>query len=226
MIRCTIDLLPGGDSGRARTIGLVEITNVVRGGLEHPDGTGDYAVVLTKTPPFAGALRAAWRKGRLVADEGLIAGMACGDWDDMTVARVAGHHRSRRGSYDLLYRALRACGLAARNPPDAAAIWHDMAFAPGTGWQPDGATIGPPVALLTAGGRLVKARYHAGAVVGAEGPCGAWIAEEEGQHPPCWTDGICWERNAEGEPSDSPIAWMPLPEPVPAAAQPKEKAHA
>jgi hypothetical protein len=31
-------------------------------------------------------------------------------------ARVEGHHRTQRGSYDLLYRALRACGLEARNP--------------------------------------------------------------------------------------------------------------
>ena len=61
MIRCTIELLPGGNESRARTI--VE-----------------------------------------------------GEDEDAIAARVAGHHRSRRGSYDLLYRALKACGLESRVP--------------------------------------------------------------------------------------------------------------
>lgn len=60
MIRCTIEILPGGNESRARTIGRVEIANV--GSTEK---VGNYAVVLTKTPPFAGALKAAWRKGAL-----------------------------------------------------------------------------------------------------------------------------------------------------------------
>jgi hypothetical protein len=102
MLRCTIELLPGGDESRARTIGLVEIANV-GGTLE----IGNYAVVLKKTPPFAGALKAAWKKAPITLsreDEEIIAG------------QVEGHHRTRRGSYDLLYRALVACGLDKRVP--------------------------------------------------------------------------------------------------------------
>lgn len=102
MLRCTIELVPGGDESRVRTIGCVEIANV--GGTQE---IGNYAVVLKKTPPFAGALRAAWKKGTLKPghdDEEIIAG------------EVIGHHRTRRGSYDLLFRALKACGLEARNP--------------------------------------------------------------------------------------------------------------
>lgn len=100
MIRCTIELLPGGDESRARKIGLVEIANV--GGTAQ---VGNYAVILTKTPPFSGALKAAWKRGLLRGED-----------DDAIAATVEGHHRTLRGSYDLLYRALKACGLDRRNP--------------------------------------------------------------------------------------------------------------
>ena len=100
MIRCTIELLPGGSETGKRTIGLMEIANV-GGDLIH----GDYVVVLRKTPPFAGALRAAWRKGALdpTADD-----------SEVLAGRVEGHHRTKRGVYDLLYRGLLACGLDKR----------------------------------------------------------------------------------------------------------------
>jgi hypothetical protein len=100
MLRCTIEILPHGDESRKRMIGCVEIANV-GGNLQ----VGNYAVVLKKTPPFPGALKAAWRKGLVQAgheDEEIITGA------------VEGHHRTRRGSYDLLYRALVACGLDKR----------------------------------------------------------------------------------------------------------------
>ena len=103
MLRCTIELLPGGDEAKAHTLGLVEIANV--GGTEQ---VGNYRVVLAKTPPFRGALKAAWRKG-------LLQGNYSED-DQGITGVVVGHHRTRRGSYDLLYRALKACGLDKRNP--------------------------------------------------------------------------------------------------------------
>lgn len=101
MLRCTIELVPHGDETRKRVIGLVEIAN---------DGTGtpqkgNYKVFLKKTPPFAGALREAWRRGLLKGED-----------DEAIAGVVEGHHRTQRGSYDLLYRALKACGLDARNP--------------------------------------------------------------------------------------------------------------
>ena len=105
MLRCTIELLPGGNESMARVIGLVEIANI--GGTR---GVGEYAVVLKKTPPFAGALKLAWRRGwlRVQQDED----------EEIIAALVSGHHRTRRGSYDLLYRALKACGLESRVPPE------------------------------------------------------------------------------------------------------------
>jgi hypothetical protein len=110
MIRCTIELLPGGDEERARVIGLVEICNI--GGTHE---RGNYAVVLRKTPPFAGALKAAWRKGVLKAGEHAINSVQVSEDDEIIAANVEGHHRTKRGSYDLLYRALVACGLDKRD---------------------------------------------------------------------------------------------------------------
>ena len=114
MIRCTIELLPGGREERARVIGCVEIANV-GGSLE----VGNYVAVLKKTPPFAGALKAAWRKGNLVDDGSRlirrVVSVSDEDADDI-VAEIQGHHRTRRGAYDLLYRALKACGLDERLP--------------------------------------------------------------------------------------------------------------
>jgi hypothetical protein len=115
MIRCTIELLPGGDETRARVIGLVEIANI--GGSRE---IGEYAVSLKKTPPFKGALKAAWKTGKFTVDaNGAVVGGPSEDGyedADIVIARVGNHHRTRRGSYDLLYRALAACGLGARVP--------------------------------------------------------------------------------------------------------------
>lgn len=112
MIRITFDLLPGGDANRARTIGIMEVANI----RTRPDGTADYAVAMKKTPPFAGALRAAWKKGRVSSDDKALNAVVAGEDDELLTAMAIGHHRTRRGVYDLLFRAMRACGLEARNP--------------------------------------------------------------------------------------------------------------
>lgn len=112
MIRITFELLPGGDARRARTIGLMEISNL----RTHPNGLADYGVVLTKCPPFKGALKAAWRKGMLKSDaDGVICDVLGGEDSEAMIAHVTRHHRTRRGVYDLAYRALRALGLDERN---------------------------------------------------------------------------------------------------------------
>jgi hypothetical protein len=111
MIRVTFDLLPGGSEANARTIGIMEIAKL----KTHLDGTADYAVALKKTPPFDGALRVAWKKGRVASDDAKLNSVIAGDDDELLTALVTGHHRTRRGVYDLLFRALKACGLDARN---------------------------------------------------------------------------------------------------------------
>jgi hypothetical protein len=111
MIRCTIEILPGGSESRARIIGCVEIANI--GGSPE---IGNYVCVLKKTPPFPGALKAAWRKARIIDDGHQLIGRSI-NWredDEVLIAEIQGHHRRRRGVYDLLYRALKACGLEDR----------------------------------------------------------------------------------------------------------------
>jgi hypothetical protein len=103
MLRCTIELVPMGDEDRKRVIGMVEIANDGTG-----DGhTGNYKVLLKKTPPFSGALKQAWRTGRMAVDA---------EDEEIITGSVEGHPRAARGSYDLLYRALKACGLEERIP--------------------------------------------------------------------------------------------------------------
>lgn len=111
MIRVTFDLLPGGDETRARTIGVMEIANI----STDAENIATYAVAMKKTPPFAGALRAAWRKGRVAYGDGNLNRALAGEDDELITGVVEGHHRTRRGVYDLLYRAMRACGLHTRN---------------------------------------------------------------------------------------------------------------
>lgn len=112
MIRVTFDLLPGGNEGRAKTIGIMEICNIGT----RLDGHADYAVVMKKTPPFSGALRAAWRKGVVGSNSNIVDQVVAGEDEELLVGVVTGHHRTRRGVYDLLYRAMKACGLDRRNP--------------------------------------------------------------------------------------------------------------
>lgn len=101
MLRCTIEIVPFGDESRKRVLGLIEIANDATGTAEN----GNYRVVLKKTPPFSGALKETWKRGMLEGED-----------DEVIASRVEGHHRLQRGVYDLLYRALRSCGIDVRNP--------------------------------------------------------------------------------------------------------------
>lgn len=112
MIRCTIEILPGGLEGGRRTLGVIEIARTAI----LPGNYGEYTVILKKNPPFKGALYTAWRRGRLTAEN--IASEGENEDDEVIVTRFGGFHRTRRGVYDLLYRALRGCGLEARNPSE------------------------------------------------------------------------------------------------------------
>jgi hypothetical protein len=112
VVRITFELLPGGDASRAKVIGLMEVANIAT----YLDGTADYAVVLKKTPPFRGALQDAWKKGRVTSDDRAVNGVIAGEDEEAIAALVEGHHRTQRGVYDLVYRALVACGLNKRVP--------------------------------------------------------------------------------------------------------------
>jgi len=89
MIRVTFDLLPGGDTTRARTIGIMEIANI----QTHLDGTANYAVALKKTPPFEGALRLAWKKAKVASDDHALNTVIASEDDELITALVTGHSR-------------------------------------------------------------------------------------------------------------------------------------
>jgi len=38
-----------------------------------------------------------------------------------------------------------------------------------------------------------------------------WVATVDGEHPKCWTDGVCWASNEDDVPSDPPVLWAELP---------------
>jgi hypothetical protein len=111
VIRITFELLPGGDEARKRTIGLMEVANIAT----RLDGTADYAVIMTKTPPYSGALKAAWKKGRVSYGDRALNAVIAGEDEELITAIAQGHHRTQRGVYDLLFRCMRACGLDRRN---------------------------------------------------------------------------------------------------------------
>jgi len=45
-----------------------------------------------------------------------------------------------------------------------------------------------------------------------ETSCDQWQAAIEGEHPPCWSDGACWENNEDDSSSLPPEAWRPIAE--------------
>lgn len=112
MIRVTFEILPGGREERKRTIGLLELANL----KVNEDNFGSYVVTMAKTPPFRGALKTAWKRGRVTVTNEVLQTLESFEDDDLLVANFGGFHRTRRGVYDLLYRALVACGIDKRNP--------------------------------------------------------------------------------------------------------------
>lgn len=102
MLRITIELLPQGNEKAARTIGLIEIANDGSGTKQ----TGNYRCTLKKTFPWRGALVEKWKQGVFTATE---------EDKDVLAGTMEGFDRQKRGPYDLLFRALVACGIDRRN---------------------------------------------------------------------------------------------------------------
>jgi len=59
-------------------------------------------------------------------------------------------------------------------------------------------------------GKTFPVKWQDGFLDSDECACGGWVAQEEGNHPPCWDDGACWESNSDGMPSDPPIGWKEM----------------
>lgn len=78
-------------------------------------------------------------------------------------------------------------------------------------WQPiDDAPYDTPVTVRV-GGMTFGAILRRGASETTDGdPCDQWQALIADEHPPCWTDGACWEINADGYGSREPEAWRTI----------------
>lgn len=62
-----------------------------------------------------------------------------------------------------------------------------------TGWRKFKAVLVPDISLTSEGVS-----------------CDQWHACEGEKHPPCWTDGACWESNADEQMSIVPTGWRPI----------------
>lgn len=79
-------------------------------------------------------------------------------------------------------------------------------------WQPiETASKYHTITLRTAGGFEFEGFWTDSLIDSDDNNCGGWAAEDG--YPPCWTDGVCWEVNADGKPSDPPTHWR-SPHPV------------
>lgn len=64
---------------------------------------------------------------------------------------------------------------------------------------------------IRVGGMTFGAILRRGASETTDGdPCDQWQALIADEHPPCWTDGACWEINADGYGSREPEAWRTI----------------
>lgn len=98
--------------------------------------------------------------------------------------------------------------------------WETADPQEGPAWRPiESAPRDCSHVLILTRGRWAFEAYFGESVEGEDGECWTWAAVHEGIHPPCWSGGLRWSVNEDGEPSDPPIGWMPLPAPPSSAMQ-------
>lgn len=81
--------------------------------------------------------------------------------------------------------------------------WQDMESHPRNG----------PVRLLLEDGSELTASWEPGFVDGDEKDCWGWVAAEDSDYPKNWSEGACWESNADEVQSTQPVAWKLPPPP-------------
>jgi len=78
-------------------------------------------------------------------------------------------------------------------------------------WRPIETAPYSETVEVRAGSMIFLASLHKdGSLNSDEMPCDQWVADVEGEHPPCWTDGACWESNSNEMTSLQPVAWRPV----------------
>lgn len=108
---------------------------------------------------------------------------------------------SARG-YELLNCAERmtAAQAALSTLPDAVA---------GERWQPiETAPYVTPVRIEVGEMTFLARLVQDASMDENERSCDQWVAEREGEHPPCWTDGACWASNSDEMMSMQPTRWQ------------------
>lgn len=100
------------------------------------------------------------------------------------------------------------CWDALAGPPETPSVvkLHGL-------WRTDmeNAPLDTPLAIR-AGGMTFDARLQL-LDNGDKEPTYGWVADREGIHPQCWTNGRCWDLNENNEPSAKVTHWQPLPPP-------------
>lgn len=136
------------------------------------------------------------------------------------IERVLGYDADENVKTLLLTRSDLSNLLAAARAEAAPVV--SAPSSPGDGWEPietaprDNKTA---IIVLTETGRIFKATYRFCVSENEHGECDAWCVDEDDPRPDCWTEGLCWAENEDGNPSDQPAYWKPLG-PLPAAPSP------
>lgn len=81
--------------------------------------------------------------------------------------------------------------------------WQDLTSVP---------LDGGSVELKLEDGFVLRASWQGGFMSSAEDDCSCWVADEDADYPDCWTDGACWESNANECMSLQPEFWRPAPQ--------------
>lgn len=100
-------------------------------------------------------------------------------------------------------------GTIQRIAKDALSTLSADAIRQGEGWQSIETAPFDEEVIVQAGEMTFRAKLLPDAGMNAlEEPCDQWVATREGEHPPCWTGGLCWESNEDDVTSIQPRAWM------------------
>ena len=80
-------------------------------------------------------------------------------------------------------------------------------------WKPSReAPYDTPLRVRLENGQEITARLLCNVSMTSEGEdCDQWVAENEGEHPDCWTEGACWASNHNEVRSVQPVAFLPTP---------------
>ncbi|MDG4719385.1 hypothetical protein [Thalassospira aquimaris] len=78
-------------------------------------------------------------------------------------------------------------------------------------WSTGPAPYGVKVWVKLANGCQMQAAWVKDATLNEDHePCDQWQAEDGEDHPESWHDGVCWDSNADGNPSMPVIGWKPV----------------